>query len=76
MSTRKRDGRPGSRHHGDCAVCGKKRYGSRKDARAAARALYPGDHLSAYRCADAWHYGHLSAYVIARGATPRPSRAG
>lgn len=42
-----------------CPDCGKRRYGSRKDAKRAARARHPGDHLAEYRCGGFWHVGHL-----------------
>jgi hypothetical protein len=44
---------------GDCPLCGKRRYRSRRAARRAARLLYPGDRLRAYRCCGYWHIGHL-----------------
>lgn len=43
---------------GTCETCGKKRYLTRKEARAARRMLYPGeDKMTAYNCGDYWHYG-------------------
>lgn len=42
-----------------CPVCGKVGYGTRSDAKRAARAKHPGDHLSPYRCGNLWHIGHL-----------------
>ncbi|MCW2897763.1 MAG: hypothetical protein JWO67_28 [Streptosporangiaceae bacterium] len=66
-----RRGRPTS-HLGRCLYCGKFGYPGRNAAKTAARALYPGDHLSAYECKllpdDArpvWHIGHLPAAVAA-----------
>ena len=48
-----------------CEVCGKQGYRSRRKAKAAARALYPGHHMSAYRCGQWWHVGHLPSRMIA-----------
>lgn len=56
-------GRPWAKHMGDCLTCGKKRWPDRKAAKRAAKAMYPGHVLRAYRCAGAWHIGHLPAPV-------------
>lgn len=45
-----------------CRTCRKRAYGSRKQARRAARITHPGEHLRAYRCPHRprfWHIGHL-----------------
>jgi len=56
---------------GACPTCGKVRFTSRKDARAAGRRLkHTGDPLSAYRCGDYWHIGHLPT-DIRRGVRSR-----
>lgn len=42
-------------------------YRSRRDAKNAARAAFPGERFSAYRCKDNnayWHYGHLAPEVL------------
>lgn len=52
-------------HH--CQRCGKWCYPSRTAAKAAARMLHPGDHMSAYWCpvdGRYAHFGHLPAAVI------------
>lgn len=56
---------------GPCGECGKKSYGTRKDAKDAAKRLYPGDKLSIYQCVLGWHIGHLPKRVI-RGLIPGP----
>jgi hypothetical protein len=60
-----------SRHVGSCPDqdCGKLRYLSRKDARAAARLVDPGDRMSPYPCGSYWHFGHLKAAVLRGDAT-------
>lgn len=40
---------------GLCGACGRARYGSRRQARHAARVAAPGVRLRAYRCGNAWH---------------------
>jgi hypothetical protein len=57
---------------GTCDVHHKKLFKTRKDARAAARAVHPGANLSAYKCdvpahAGCWHYGHLPKQTVSRG---------
>lgn len=64
-------GPPERQHHGNCTACGKKRWLTRRAAKAAARALYPHDHLRAYRCGDAYHIGHLAEWVKAGRNNPR-----
>jgi hypothetical protein len=57
--------------HGRCR-CGKLNFGSRADARTAARAHHPGDNgLRAYQCTEVlagqtetWHYGHIPEWKI------------
>lgn len=64
------------RYEGTCP-CGKRSYGSRKQAKAAGKKIYPGDHLSAYRCRtnpNEWHFGHLHSLTIERGL-PRDASA-
>ncbi|GLY55340.1 hypothetical protein Lesp01_89950 [Lentzea sp. NBRC 102530] len=49
------------RHRGHCTcACGKRGYGSRKEARTIAKNLYPSDHMNAYRCDKSpyFHFGH------------------
>lgn len=59
---------------GTCMGCGKMVYLTRKAAKAAARVLYPGDHLSEYACVTeggrGWHIGHLPPHVM-RGTALR-----
>lgn len=55
-------------------TCPKVRYPSRSAAKKAAKRIYPGDHLSAYRCGGSWHIGHLAPYVLS-GEGPRAHRA-
>lgn len=47
-----------------CVHCGKACYPSRKQARARMHVLFPGEHVSAYRCGDYWHAGHMPAWVL------------
>lgn len=63
----RRPGRPGVlRLSKTRCACGKWAYLCRRDARRAARALHPGEHLRAYPCrtqdaagaAARWHLGH------------------
>lgn len=52
-------------HIGYCEVCGKRRYGSRKAAKAVARRMP--DHQVPYRCPrqrEYWHTGHLAKPII------------
>jgi hypothetical protein len=56
---------------GHCAPCAKRRYGSRRAAKAVARRV--GEHMVAYRCPvqqEFWHTGHLATPVI-RGVAPK-----
>lgn len=64
---------------GQCPLCGKVRFRSRKAAKDFIRENHPGHHLRPYECEDEdgnltgyWHYGHLPALVIQRGAS-KPS---
>jgi hypothetical protein len=57
---RERDRRAGraaflARSAPSCGTCGKKRYPSRKLARAVARILYPGTRMRAYPCGGEFH---------------------
>lgn len=45
-----------------CDACGKRCYGSRKEARRLGRALYPGESLRAYQCGEFWHIGHTAPW--------------
>lgn len=51
-----------------CLYCGKRAYISRKEARKVARQIRS-HHLSAYRCGDQWHIGHLPKMVTNGHAT-------
>jgi hypothetical protein len=51
-------------HVGRCPECGKRRYLSKREAKAAARTVHRGAHLAAYACGDYWHLGHLNAKVF------------
>ncbi len=70
--------RPGVHHGGipavgRCSTCGKVCYPSRKAAKIAGRRLNMGSEpLSAYRCGDYWHLGHLP-YEVRRGVIARAS---
>lgn len=57
------------RHVGRCPECGKKRFLSRKDARAHIRDNLPNERMSPYPCGRYWHFGHLKAAVIRGSAT-------
>jgi hypothetical protein len=61
--------RPGNQHFGNCPVCGKHRFASRRAAKRAARDLHPHDSMRAYRCGNFWHYGHNSAWIVRGGAS-------
>jgi len=63
-------GRDRAENGGCCSTCGKVRYLSRKDAKAAHRRLHPGTPLHVYRCGDAYHLGHLP-FVVERGQVDR-----
>ena len=69
MSPQSLAGRAG-RHYGQCPDCGKARWGSRREAKEAAKVLHPGHHLQPYRCGDFFHFGHPPPAVI-RGALDR-----
>lgn len=50
--------------------CEKRKFSSRKDAKAAARRAHPGAQLTPYRCEGGyWHYGHLPSSVKAGSST-------
>lgn len=54
--------------YGKCPYpCGKIRYGSRSEAKKAAKVIHPGDHLSSYSCGDWWHFGHPPESVLHGG---------
>lgn len=59
-----------------CTDCGKQGYFTRREAKAAAKAVHPGDTLSVYRCPGSgyWHYGHLPN-VARHGQMRRPRGA-
>lgn len=62
---------------GECPICGKIRYTSRKRAKEVARTIFPtARHLSEYKCAGYWHIGNLPRAVIrgADRATLRPTK--
>jgi hypothetical protein len=65
--------RPSQRFHGSCPTCGKRRYASRLLARAAGRVI--DRTMSAYRCGDYWHLGHLPS-AVRRGARTRREHYG
>lgn len=59
----------GTFSHGKCPPCQKYNYGSRDDARRAARVHHPDDNgLRAYRCpvpnTNQWHYGHIPDWKV------------
>ena len=64
--------RPQKQHRsnkGTCGACGKQSFGSRKEARLAARQSHPGDQMSAYECRErpgsgVWHYGHSHLWRV------------
>lgn len=53
-----------------CPTCGKKSWLTRADAKAMARRIPGGRSLSAYRCGNYWHLGHLPR-PVATGALTR-----
>lgn len=57
---------------GECPRCTKAAYATRKQAKTAAKRLFPGERLSVYRCGDYYHFGHLPT-VVRRGETDRSS---
>lgn len=48
---------------GECPACGKRRFTSRKKAKAMARKLSLRG-VNAYPCGDYWHVGHLPKPVV------------
>lgn len=46
--------------------CGKRTFLNRRQARKFARSIFPGEHMSAYRCplSVGWHIGHLPPEVL------------
>lgn len=60
---------------GQCLECGKVSYVTRKRAKEVAKVLFPGNHLSPYKCGNYWHIGNLPRAVIrgADRATLRPA---
>lgn len=59
---------PGTHHLGNCPTCGKHRFATRRGAKKAARYLHPDDNMRAYKCGEAWHYGHNPPWIT-RGDT-------
>lgn len=49
---------------GTCGRCGKQCYRSRRDARAAKRAIHPGDKMGTYLCGSVWHVGHSDQWRL------------
>lgn len=60
------------KHIGVCPDTGKRKYGSKKQAKRAARANHPGEHMNAWQCQACGHYhlGHLPRTVL-QGRVPR-----
>lgn len=58
----------GRRDYTTCE-CGKRGYMSKKDAKAASKALHPGSGNHVYACESSglWHFGHLPVAVLNRG---------
>lgn len=56
-------GRPGDAWTRQCPRCGKHSFPTRKEARRAARALFPYVALRAYQCGTAWHFGHTPPWI-------------
>ena len=52
-----------------CPDCGKKRWQSKADAKAMAKRTPGGHELSAYRCGNYWHLGHIPTVVKHGDAT-------
>ena len=67
-------------YHGDCPDCGKRRYGTRKDAKGIARKAHAGENMIEYRCGDYWHLSHAPHHVVRRGIerarSPYPTAVG
>ncbi|MCM1977186.1 hypothetical protein [Streptomyces sp. G1] len=57
MKTAIRDfnGPPAQLMVGTCLACGKASFASRRDAKRAARSMFPGVHHRAVRCGERWH---------------------
>ena len=56
-----------------CPDCGKQAYTSKGSAKNAARVLYPGQRVRAYRCGEWWH---LTSQDAARTAEMKDRSAG
>jgi hypothetical protein len=50
---------------GQCPVCGKVRYLSRREAREAAARAHPGQRMRAYRCGGYWHLTSVTGEAAA-----------
>ena len=75
---KRRDGRPDTglaAHVGTCPTCGKRCYGSKDEAKKAARQIHPASRLNVYRCGTYWHLGHLPLAVV-HGDLPRSEISG
>jgi len=57
MKTRLRgfNGHPTTLTVGSCPTCGKAGYVSRREAKRAARGMFPGTHHKAVKCGQWWH---------------------
>ncbi len=60
-----RDPRP-VRQLSTCAVCGKRSYGSKRDAKADGRRLFPGSLMRVYQCGQWWHLTSQPTEVTAK----------
>lgn len=60
---------------GTCRTCGKRCYLTKRAAKSFARWRFPGEHMSAYRCGEYWHVGHLPPGVR-RGVVKRSDLIG
>ncbi|GII88239.1 hypothetical protein Ssi03_62290 [Sphaerisporangium siamense] len=58
--------------NGVCPVCGKRRFRSRRQAKRAARTIYPADRFRVYPCGDAYHFGHNAHRQSKEGIVPDP----
>lgn len=61
-----------------CPSCGRRCYAGRKQTRRAARRLYPGKHMRAYRCGGYWHmtgrFDRQKKSNRGPGTSPQPAR--
>lgn len=59
-----------------CPACGKERYLTRRQAKAAVKRManLGNGHCSAYECGGFWHIGHMPRHVVRGIAAREPAR--